>query len=431
MKEIKIEATIENFDNVLDFVNAELETINCPSKFKQQIAIVVEEIFVNIAHYAYTPATGFAVVRVLVSDKEVSLEFEDLGNPYNPLERADPDITASAEDRQIGGLGIFMVKKMMDVMEYQYENNRNILRLKKIILHRDKEAVCMDYAHLGFLKGRRTTDYAGLTIVDLLRRQAMLVPDNTAIVYKDFSISYSNFDRLTDLLSAELTRLGTARGGRVGILVDHNELAPITVLSVMKAGAVYVPLNPRHPLPRIMHMIHDAGIALVIVDENFKKEISEFQGTVVNVRKLLHSLDMNSIGSLSVDQHPIAAALPILNSDDLMVILYTSGSTGNPKGVMLKHGNCIAYSVYYKNLVRLSPESSIASYGSLAFVLHIMDFFPAFIAGASVYVICDDIRLDTGAVNTYLEANHITKFIVPISFGYQFMIQQKIIPCNP
>jgi anti-sigma regulatory factor (Ser/Thr protein kinase) len=131
MKELKIEATIENFDNVLDFVNAELETIKCPNKFKQQIAIVVEEIFVNIAHYAYTPATGFAIVRIIASDNEIWLEFEDSGRQYNPLEKADPDITAVTEDRPIGGLGVYMVKQMMDTVEYRYEDKRNLLTVKK------------------------------------------------------------------------------------------------------------------------------------------------------------------------------------------------------------------------------------------------------------------------------------------------------------
>ena len=130
MKELRIEARIENFDAVLEFVNTELESADCPMKTQTQIAIAVEEIFVNIAHYAYSPEVGGAVIRVAVGD-EVVIEFEDNGKPYNPLERDDPDITIGAEEREIGGLGVFMVKKMMDSVEYRREDNKNILAISK------------------------------------------------------------------------------------------------------------------------------------------------------------------------------------------------------------------------------------------------------------------------------------------------------------
>jgi anti-sigma regulatory factor (Ser/Thr protein kinase) len=131
MKELKIEARIENLEKVLDFVNTELETSNCPQKMKRQLFIVVEEIFVNICYYAYNPETGSALVRIKSDENEIWLEFEDSGTPYNPLEKTDPDITASVEDRPIGGLGIFMVKQMMDLVEYRHEDNKNILSIKK------------------------------------------------------------------------------------------------------------------------------------------------------------------------------------------------------------------------------------------------------------------------------------------------------------
>lgn len=130
MKEFLIEAQIENLDTVLDFVNLELEAINCPMKLQNQLAIAMEEIFVNIAHYAYNQQTGHVVIRITVGS-EIIIEFEDSGTPYNPLEKIDPDITLSLEERKIGGLGIFMVKKMMDVVEYRHEGEKNILTIRK------------------------------------------------------------------------------------------------------------------------------------------------------------------------------------------------------------------------------------------------------------------------------------------------------------
>ena len=132
MKELMIEAKIENLDAVLEFVGSELETAECPVKTQTQISIAVEEVFVNIAHYAYHPETGGAVIRVAAGN-EILIEFEDSGKPYNPLENKEPDITAGAEDRKIGGLGIFMVRKIMGSVEYRREGNKNILRLQAFL----------------------------------------------------------------------------------------------------------------------------------------------------------------------------------------------------------------------------------------------------------------------------------------------------------
>lgn len=133
MKELNIEAVKENLDAVLDFVGTELEEKECSMKLQTQICIAVEEIFVNIANYAYQPEVGGAVIRIEVND-EIRIEFEDNGVPYNPLEKLDPDITASAEEREIGGLGIFMVKKIMDAVEYQHIDNKNLLIVRKVVI---------------------------------------------------------------------------------------------------------------------------------------------------------------------------------------------------------------------------------------------------------------------------------------------------------
>ena len=135
MAEITLEATVENIEAVTDFVTEQLEEMGCPMKAQMQFSIAVDELFANIAHYAYQPNTGMATVRVEAVDggKQAQVTFIDQGTPYNPLEKEDPDVTLSAEDRPIGGLGIFMVKKSMDDMRYCYENGCNILTIVKKI----------------------------------------------------------------------------------------------------------------------------------------------------------------------------------------------------------------------------------------------------------------------------------------------------------
>ena len=133
--ELDIEATVEQLQTVINFVNAHLEAVDFPPKSQMQMEIAVEEIFVNIAHYAYAPEKGHATVRVEVSGDPVtvSITFIDRGTPYDPLAKEDPDVTLSAEERSIGGLGIFMTKKIMDDISYEYKDGQNILTLKKTL----------------------------------------------------------------------------------------------------------------------------------------------------------------------------------------------------------------------------------------------------------------------------------------------------------
>ncbi len=133
--ELDIEAAKENLDRVLEFVNAHLERVSCPQKSQLQIDVAVEEVFINIASYAYTTEKGRATVRVEVSDEPitVTITFIDNGVPYDPLAKPDADTSLPLDRREIGGLGIFITKRFMDELAYEYKNGQNILKLKKNI----------------------------------------------------------------------------------------------------------------------------------------------------------------------------------------------------------------------------------------------------------------------------------------------------------
>ena len=133
MKELTIDAKTENLSRVLEFVDEELEKSGCSMRSMMQMDIAVEEIFVNIANYAYTPESGKAVIRVDTANdpNRVTVIFKDTGTPYDPLAKEDPDITLSSEERKIGGLGIYMAKKSVDDINYEYKNGENILSIRK------------------------------------------------------------------------------------------------------------------------------------------------------------------------------------------------------------------------------------------------------------------------------------------------------------
>ena len=135
MREKTVQATLENLDEVMAFVEEQMEVYHCSMKMQMQIAVAVEEIYVNIASYAYREQKGNARIRVQSGGEplQIIITFEDDGIPYNPLLKEDPDIMLSAEERKIGGLGIYIVKKSMDQVEYHYQNGKNILTIRKDI----------------------------------------------------------------------------------------------------------------------------------------------------------------------------------------------------------------------------------------------------------------------------------------------------------
>lgn len=131
--ELRIPAVVEKLPELLAFIEQQLEEVGCPLKTQMEIAVAAEEVFVNIASYAYAPGTGAVTVRIEISDDPAAatITFSDSGIPFDPLKKADPDVTLSAEEREIGGLGIFMTKKIMDDVTYTYRDGQNILTLKK------------------------------------------------------------------------------------------------------------------------------------------------------------------------------------------------------------------------------------------------------------------------------------------------------------
>ena len=128
-------AKTESLNDVLGFVEETLESFECPMKIQMAICVAIEEVFVNVAHYAYPNGEGDMSLHIGFDDqsRDITFRMTDKGVPFDPLKKPDPDITLSAEDREIGGLGIFITKKTMDSLTYAYENGENILTMTKKI----------------------------------------------------------------------------------------------------------------------------------------------------------------------------------------------------------------------------------------------------------------------------------------------------------
>lgn len=132
---LRLQASDETMYTVLDAIEQQLDEYSCEESIKTELLIAAEEIYINIAHYAYGGETGEAIVQIQIEEETgiCQIIFKDKGIPYNPLEKEDPNIHLSATERGIGGLGIYMVKQTMDNVEYQYLDSYNILKLEKTL----------------------------------------------------------------------------------------------------------------------------------------------------------------------------------------------------------------------------------------------------------------------------------------------------------
>ena len=129
------EAKIEALSDILGFVDMMLEKYECPMKIQTAVCVAIEEVFVNVARYAYKDGDGDVTLGIGfdAESRIITFRMRDKGVPFDPLGKPDPDITLSAEERDIGGLGIFITKKTMDSVEYDYENGENVLTMTKRI----------------------------------------------------------------------------------------------------------------------------------------------------------------------------------------------------------------------------------------------------------------------------------------------------------
>ncbi len=132
-KELTLDAVMDNLEEVLSFVDVELEQYECAALVQAVLDLAVEELYTNIASYSYAPETGTCTIKVEITDAPANIivTFFDHGMPYNPLAKEDPKLDTEISERPIGGLGFFMVKNSMDEVSYEFRDEQNILTIKK------------------------------------------------------------------------------------------------------------------------------------------------------------------------------------------------------------------------------------------------------------------------------------------------------------
>ena len=247
------------------------------------------------------------------------------------------------------------------------------------------------------------------TIVSLFRRQAALTPDAEALVYKDKHFTYRQLDEQSDKIAAYLQSKGLGTEDVVSIIIPRSEWMAIASLGVLKAGCAYQPLDPTYPKERLNFMVQDASAKLLIADPELRDLVDEYTGEVLLTK---------DIENLNTPNTPNIPNVPTPNTS--FIILYTSGSTGVPKGCQLTHANLVAFCHWYQRYYDLRPEHRVAAYASYGFDACMMDLYPALTCGACVHIVSEELRLDLVALNNYFETNHITHAFMTTQVGYQF-----------
>ena len=261
-------------------------------------------------------------------------------------------------------------------------------------------------------------DERAQTIVGCFEEAARRHPDNIAAVYGDKRYSYAELDALTDSVAAVIydkIKDSDAAEPVVSILIPRNEYMFILPLAAMKAGCAYQPLDPAYPRERLNFMVNDASASLLIVADEYADVIDQYAGPVVQTSEI------------ATYEAPAKPATPV-KASSLMILLYTSGSTGVPKGVMLEHGNVRAYVRWYQHNYGMTAESVCAAYASFGFDANMMDMYAPLTLGATLCIIPEDIRLDLAALQDFMNDNRVTIAFMTTQVAQQFALNAEVCP---
>ncbi|MBQ4424779.1 MAG: amino acid adenylation domain-containing protein [Lachnospiraceae bacterium] len=251
------------------------------------------------------------------------------------------------------------------------------------------------------------TAYERTDLVTLFRRRAKEYPDRTAVIYKDTRLSYREVDALSDRIAAYAQNLGIGNEDVISILIPRGEYMVTATLGALKSGAAYQPLDPSYPPERLSFMVEDAGAKLVIADEELLDRLPDYRGPVLLLK------DIVSLPETA----PKASGL---TAESLLILLYTSGTTGKPKGVMLTHGNLVNFCHWYRGHYGLTADSVVAAYASYGFDACMMDLYTSLTTGAAVCIVPEDIRIDLPVLNRYYTENGVTHVFMTTQMGRMF-----------
>src|SRR5687768_5636160 len=226
-----------------------------------------------------------------------------------------------------------------------------------------------------------------VSLVDLLRRAAVAVPDARAVSQPNGpSLTYDALERTSGALAAKLR---SRRGDRVGVLAPKSVDTVVGLWAAMRTGAAYVPLDPTAPPARVAHIARDCGMTSLLASETLTESVSAIRDAAPDVQVV--SLDGASQATNEQGNGPDRRSPSPVNARDLAYILYTSGSTGVPKGVMVSHGAALGFVDWAVETLGLRTTDVLSNHAPFHFDLSVLDLYGAAAVGAEVVVLDEEI----------------------------------------
>lgn len=245
------------------------------------------------------------------------------------------------------------------------------------------------------------------TVTSLIEASMKKNKDSVAIVFNGKNTTYGELDRLTGKVANYLIAHGAGKDKAVAILLPRSDEMVFAAIGVLRAGSAYQPLDPSYPDERLEFMVNDSEAPILITDSVMRKRLPNYKGDILDIAELSSLPDLEK-------------ELPHVDPDSLFVLLYTSGSTGIPKGVMLEHRNLVNFIHWYIDYYEVNEESRDAAYASFGFDAFMMNTYPILSAGGQMHVIDEAIRTDFPVLHDYFENNGITHGFITTQVGRQF-----------
>lgn len=248
------------------------------------------------------------------------------------------------------------------------------------------------------------------TIVSMFNKQVMRVPNNECIVGKNKSYTYKEVDEYTNKYANFLIDSGITENDVVGVLLDRVEEYPMLCIAISKTRATYLPMDPAYPEDRLAFMLKDSGAKILFTNKELQEKVkNNFIGKIVLIDE--EHKEINNVNK--VDRKVLPS--------DRFIMLYTSGTTGTPKGVELLNSNIVATTIYTNYLRKDDGVQRFAAYASFGFDASMHEIYPPLVTGGVVFIIPDDIRLDLYAIRDYYNKNKITHGFMTTQVARQFI----------
>ena len=324
---------------------------------------------------------------------------------------------------------------------YEYTTINHIIDLYDVVLdelmHKETIAdidICSE-SELKVLDSFNEVDESLLnedkTVLDIFYEKVNAHPDHILVEFEDKKFTYAQVDLIANKIANKLKSFGIGREDVVSVLIPKCEYTVIASLGVIKSGAAYQPLDPSYPTERLNFMMKDASAKAVIIDRSLKDLIKDYSG------KFIYT---DEIDSFTDDSRPVDLPKP----EDLFIMLYTSGTTGLPKGVMLQHGSIVTFCRFCNKTYHEDETSKMSAYASYGFDANMMDLYTAITAGGTICIIPESMRLDLVRLGEYFNETGITHSLITTQVGRQvveeielktmkhmFVGGEKLVPVDP